>query len=222
MKQFKQIIQEGVYDPGIFKAFFLAGGPGSGKTYVTNRATGGMGLKMVNSDIRFERYLQKAGLSLKMPDSEASARDPLRQRAKQITGDQMDRYIRGRLGLVIDATGRDYDVINRQRSMLQMLGYDSYMIFVNTSLQVALERNRTRTRSVPEAITRKSWQTVQNNIGKFQNLFGRSNMIVVDNNNAKENELLNVYKEVRRLINVPVRNYVAKKWVERELQLKKR
>ena len=98
MKQFKQIIQEGVYDPGIFKAFFLAGGPGSGKTYVTNRATGGMGLKMVNSDIRFERYLQKAGLSLKMPDSEASARDPLRQRAKQITGDQMDRYIRGRLG----------------------------------------------------------------------------------------------------------------------------
>ena len=222
MKQFKQIIQEGVYDPGIFKAFFLAGGPGSGKTYVTNRVTGGMGLKMVNSDIRFERYLQKAGLSLKMPDSEASARDPLRQRAKQITGDQMDRYIRGRLGLVIDATGRDYNVINRQRSMLQMLGYDSYMIFVNTSLQVALERNRTRTRSVPEAITRKSWQTVQNNIGKFQNLFGRSNMIVVDNNNAKENELLNVYKEVRRLINVPVRNYVAKKWVERELQLKKR
>jgi predicted kinase len=222
MKQFKQIIQEGVYDPGIFKAFFLAGGPGSGKTYVTNRVTGGMGLKMVNSDIRFERYLQKAGLSLKMPDSEASARDPLRQRAKQITGDQMDRYIRGRLGLVIDATGRDYDVINRQRSMLQMLGYDSYMIFVNTSLQVALERNRTRTRSVPEAITRKSWQTVQNNIGKFQNLFGRSNMIVVDNNDAKENELLNVYKEVRRLINVPVRNYVAKKWIERELQLKKR
>ena len=222
MKQFKQIIQEGVYDPGIFKAFFLAGGPGSGKTYVTNRVTGGMGLKMVNSDIRFERYLQKAGLSLKMPDSEASARDPLRQRAKQITGDLMDRYIRGRLGLVIDATGRDYDVINRQRSMLQMLGYDSYMIFVNTSLQVALERNRTRTRSVPEAITRKSWQTVQNNIGKFQNLFGRSNMIVVDNNDAKENELLKVYKQVRRLINVPVRNYVAKKWIERELQLKKR
>ena len=221
MKQFKQIIQEGVYDPGIFKAFFLAGGPGSGKTYVTNRATGGMGLKMVNSDIRFERYLQKVGLSLKMPDSEASARDPLRQRAKQITGDQMDRYIRGRLGLVIDATGRDYNVINRQRSMLQMLGYDTYMVFVNTSLEVALQRNRVRTRSVPEDITRKSWNTVQNNIGKFQNMFGMRNMIVVDNNDAKENELLKVYKQVRRLINVPVQNYVAKKWIENELRLKR-
>ena len=82
MKQFKQIIQEGVYDPGIFKAFFLAGGAGSGKTYVTNRVTGGMGLKMVNSDIRFERYLQKAGLSLKMPDSEAGAQRPIKTKSK--------------------------------------------------------------------------------------------------------------------------------------------
>ena len=142
---------------GIFKAFFLAGGAGSGKTYANQQSNWWYGFKDGNSDIRFERYLQKAGLSLKMPDSEASARDPLRQRAKQITGDQMDRYIRGRLGLVIDATGRDYNVINRQRSMLQMLGYDTYMIFVNTSLEVALQRNRVRTRSVPEDITRKSW-----------------------------------------------------------------
>ena len=156
-----------------------------------------------------------------MPDSEAAARDPLRQRAKQITGDQMDRYIRGRLGLVIDATGRDYNVINRQRSMLQMLGYDTYMVFVNTSLEVALQRNRVRTRSVPEDITRKSWNTVQNNIGKFQNMFGMRNMIVVDNNDAKEDELLKVYKQVRRLINVPVQNYVAKKWIENELRLKR-
>jgi predicted kinase len=102
-----------------------------------------------------------------------------------------------------------------------MLGYDTYMIFVNTSLEVALQRNRVRTRSVPEDITRKSWNTVQNNIGKFQNMFGMRNMIVVDNNDAKEDELLKVYKQVRRLINVPVQNYVAKKWIENELRLKR-
>jgi thymidylate kinase len=95
------------------------------------------------------------------------------------------------------------------------------MIFVNTSLEVALQRNRVRTRSVPEDITRKSWNTVQNNIGKFQNMFGMRNMIVVDNNDAKEDELLKVYKQVRRLINVPVQNYVAKKWIENELRLKR-
>ena len=42
MKEFKgfkeQYLQEGVYDPGIFKAYFLAGGPGSGKSFVTKSA----------------------------------------------------------------------------------------------------------------------------------------------------------------------------------------
>ena len=47
------------------------------------------------------------------------------------------------------------------------------------------------------------------------------NMKVVDNNDAKEDELLKVYKQVRRLINVPVQNYVAKKWIENELRLKR-
>ena len=221
MKQFKQVIQEGVYDPGIFKAFFLAGGPGSGKTYVTNRATGGMGLKLVNSDTRFERYLTKAGLSLKMPDKEAALRDPLRARAKQITGDAMDIYIRGRLGLVIDATGRDYNIISKQKSLLQMLGYDCYMIFVNTSLEVALERNRTRTRRVPEDITKKSWQAVQNNIGKFQTTFGRSNFIVVDNNNAREDILNKLWTRVRGLVRAPVRSIIAKRWMQIQLDIKK-
>jgi len=54
MKEFKsfkeQYLQEGVYDPGIFKAYFLAGGPGSGKTFVTKSAFAGTGLKLINSD----------------------------------------------------------------------------------------------------------------------------------------------------------------------------
>jgi len=54
MKSYKEL-QEGVYDPNILKAFFLAGGPGSGKSYVVKRTTGGMGLKVVNSDEVFEK-----------------------------------------------------------------------------------------------------------------------------------------------------------------------
>ena len=33
MLRFSQYFEEGVNDPAIFKAVFLAGGPGSGKTY---------------------------------------------------------------------------------------------------------------------------------------------------------------------------------------------
>ena len=69
MKTF-QDLQEGVYDPNILKAFFLAGGPGSGKSYVVKRGTGGLGLKIVNSDDTFEKYIKDAGLSMKMPKSQ--------------------------------------------------------------------------------------------------------------------------------------------------------
>ena len=47
MKNFNEL-QEGLQDPNIFKAFFLAGGPGSGKSYVVRKSTGGTGLKIVN------------------------------------------------------------------------------------------------------------------------------------------------------------------------------
>ena len=59
MRKFQQYITEGVYDPSIFKAFFLAGGPGSGKSWVSTRALSGMGLKVINSDRAFESKLKK-------------------------------------------------------------------------------------------------------------------------------------------------------------------
>ena len=230
MKNFDDIrfqeLQEGLYDPNIFKAFFLAGGPGSGKSFVTNRAFGGTGLKTINSDNAFERALKKNGLSLKMPEDEAEARDILRDRAKAMTGSQMDLSIRGRLGLVIDGTGRDYDKIKEQKALLDQLGYDSYMIFVNTTLEVALERNSKRERSVPEYITRKSWEGVQANIGRFQNLFGMSNMVIVDNNKS-DNELTTIVmnkvsKSVRRLLSNKIQSYTAKRWMATERKLKRR
>ena len=228
MKTFDEVryLQEGLYDPNIFKAFFLAGGPGSGKTFVTRGAFGGTGLRVVNSDQAFENALKKNNLSLKMPDSEAEARDMLRARAKATTDKTMDLSIKGRLGMVIDGTGRDYDKINYQVSLLKQLGYDCYMIFVNTSLDVALERNRRRERTVPEYITKQSWTKVQSNIGKFQNLFGMDSMIIVDNS-KDDRELTTITmskvdKSVRRLLRNKIKSYTAKRWMASERKARRR
>ena len=105
LQEVRDYIYEGVYDPGIFKAFFLAGGPGSGKTFVTQTAFAGTGLKLVNSDVKFEKDLRKAGMSMKMPDEEAYFRNLIIDRAKITTGSILDTYVQCRLGLVIDATG---------------------------------------------------------------------------------------------------------------------
>lgn len=220
MKSYQEL-QEGVYDPNIFKAFFLAGGPGSGKSYVVRRTTGGSGLKIVNSDNAFEMLLKRAGLSLKMPASEEEPRDVVRSRAKDITSKQKANYIEGRLGLIIDGTGREAEKILYQKRQLEELGYDTYMIFVNTSLDVALQRNAERARSVNEKIVVKSWKDVQGNIGKFSNMF-RQGMIIVDNNDAGEDIFKVVWKRVRGLLKNKVTNTRAKNWIAMELSKKKR
>ena len=220
MKSYQEL-QEGVYDPNIFKAFFLAGGPGSGKSYVVRRTTGGSGLKIVNSDNAFEMLLKRAGLSLKMPASEEEPRDVVRSRAKAITSKQKANYIEGRLGLIIDGTGREAEKILYQKRQLEELGYDTYMIFVNTSLDVALQRNAERARSVNEKIVVKSWKDVQGNIGKFSNMF-RQGMIIVDNNDAGEDIFKVVWKRVQGLLKNKVTNTRAKNWIAMELSKKKR
>ena len=152
-------MQEGLQDPNIFKAFFLAGGPGSGKSYVVRKTTGGTGLRVVNSDDAFEALLKKANLSLKMPEEEEAPREIQRKRAKKLTKRRMGDastgeggYLGGRIGLILDGTGKEYDKITKQATELKQLGYDVHMIFVNTSLDTALARNAKRSRSVPEDI----------------------------------------------------------------------
>ena len=220
MKTFSEL-QEGVYDPNILKAFFLAGGPGSGKSYVVRRTTGGLGMKIVNSDDAFEKLLKDAGLSLKMPPEEEAPRDVARGRAKKLTKARQKSYVDGRLGLIIDGTGKDYEKIAYQARELQQLGYDTHMIFVNTSLDTALQRNAERARSVQTSIVTNSWNDVQQNIGKFSQLF-RRNFIVVDNNNAGEDVFAKVYKQVMHLAKGKVQNTLGRQWIANELEKKRR
>ncbi len=198
-------LQEGVYDPNIFKAFFLAGGPGSGKSYVVRRTTGGLGMRIVNSlDTR------------KMADIE---RDRIRDVAKKTTKRLQQNYIDGRLGLIIDGTGKDYDKITNQARQLEALGYDTHMIFVNTSLDVALQRNAERDRKLAEPLVVQSWNDVQKNIGKFNNYF-QGNFIIVDNNDAKEDVFTAVFKRIKKLANRKIQNKRAQQWINMELQKK--
>tara|TARA_Y100001963_G_scaffold92886_2_gene127839 strand:+ start:2546 stop:3208 length:663 start_codon:yes stop_codon:yes gene_type:complete len=216
MKTFQQLL-EGIYDPNIFKAVFLAGGPGSGKSYVVSKVVSGLGLKVINSDEPFERYLTKAGLSLKMPDDEQIPRDVERKKAKRVTSARKGHAIDGRLGIVIDGTGKDYDKMIRQSAQLQELGYETSMVFVNTTLETALERNRKRARSVPPNIAKQGWEEVQRNLSRFQRYFGKR-FFVADNNTG--DDLTPITKAVRRAIIKKVNNPIASAWIANELKKK--
>ena len=220
MKSF-QDLQEGLNDPNIFKAFFLAGGPGSGKSYVVGKTTGGTGLRIVNSDDVFEKYLKDAGLEMdmrtKQAEREEEERDKLRDRAKAITKKREKNYVEGRIGLIIDGTGKNYDKIAAQSIYLKRLGYDTHMIFVNTSLDTALKRNAERERRVSNSVATNSWRDVQSNIGKFSQHF-RQNFVVVDNNDSKEDVMTPVFKQIKSLLRKKVTSPIAKQWVMQQMK----
>ena len=236
MLSLKTFLDEGIFDPSIFKAIFLAGGPGSGKSYVAGKTTVGFGLKLVNSDDTLEKLLKKHNIPLDFttlsPDQTAK-KDMLRTRAKELTFGQMkvksfkgkgalDLYIAGRLGLVIDGTGKDFDDIHRQASYLKKMGYDTYMIFVNTSEQVAQQRNLERPRKLKPEKVKQFWEEVQQNIGKFQAYFRPSNFIIVDNNKAGEDVFKKVSKRIRGLVKKKVTNPIAIQWIAMQMQSRRK
>ena len=239
IKLFENKIEEGVHDPGILKAFFMAGGPGSGKSFVASelfgfpkQAIGSVsyrtGLKLVNNDNAFENYLKKAGLSAGKLADYAKDEDKwaevmvIRDKAKGITKRLQDNYISGRLGQVIDGTGKNFDKIKGHRNLYQDFGYDTYMVFVNTTLEIALERNQMRERVLPDNIVEKMWKEVQANLGKFSRLFGKQNMIIVDNSSYEDSEkiLNHIEKEIMRRVNNPIKNYLGKRWIEEQTTLR--
>ncbi len=225
MRKFQQYITEGVYDPSIFKAFFLAGGPGSGKSFVSKSALSGMGLKVINSDIAFESRLKKEKMSIDFAahdEKEIIKRDNIRSKAKQVAGMQLSMALAGRLGIIIDSTGRNIEKTEIEAKNLRTIGYDIHMIFVNTSLEVALERNRNRTRKLPDAIVINSHKQVQKNLGKLQRIFGHRNFLIVDNNKEGEDVNPMIHKRIRSMINRAPTSYQAVKWIHRELDKKRR
>ena len=102
------------------------------------------------------------------------------------------------------------------------MGYDTYMIFVNTSEQAAQQRNVERPRKLSPEKVKEFWIEVQQNIGKFQAYFRPSNFIVVDNNKAGDDVFKQVSKRIRKLVNKKVTNPIALQWIAFQMQSRRR
>ena len=249
MVKLKDLLTEGVMDKGILKAVFLAGGPGSGKSFVAQGlfgipktvSTSAYGMKVVNQDKAFEMLLGDGpkgfgfGTDLDdMPDEVfRQLTDPdyedysgLRDKAKDLTTRQKKLYMNGRLGLIIDGTGHKYGKILKQKRELEEIGYDCFMVFVHTDLDVAQKRNMERPRKLNPELVETSWNDVQKNKISYQGLFGNSNFLMVDNSKTlDEKKAIDKFdmlmkKGINKFITQPIKNYRGKKWIEKQLILK--
>ena len=219
-------IEEGPNDPHIFKAVFLAGGPGSGKSFVAGKMLSGTGLKTVNSDDIYEYLMKKKDMDMSDPEVIASPDgQATRNKAKDLTNKRQGDistgkggYLEGRLGLIIDGTGKDVAKVSKASEQLKALGYDTMMLFVNTSEDVAQERNKQRARSIPSEMVSKMWRQVQNNLMKFQQVFGAANFHVVDNSGGLEDperkeNFLEVTRAIDKFLMKAPQNRMAQQWL---------
>ena len=206
------------------------------------------GLKVVNSDAEFEHFLKKFGFATagtgnldldKWPKEvwdmvggdhsreEAKENPNLRAMTKKYTLMRKAGYMNNRLGMIIDGTARDFKKIAEEKRELEKMGYDCYMVFVNTTLPVAQKRNKMRARRLPPKLLAQSWKQVQQNIGKFQGLF-KGNFKIVDNSKTLgEGEAVKKFEKlvkqgVGKFISKPIKNPIGKKWIKNQLLLKKK
>ena len=150
----------------------------------------------------------------------------MRGRAKELTASRKQMYMNGRLGMIIDGTGHKYGKIKTQKKELEEIGYDCFMVFVHTDLDVAQKRNMERPRKLNPELVETSWKDVQKNKISFQGLFGNSNFLMVDNSKtlgekaaiAKFKILMT--KGINKFIKKPIKNYRGKKWIAKQKIMK--
>ena len=223
----------------------MAGGPGRGKTFVAQKlfgipetlTTSAKGLKLVNQDTEFEMLLNKYFGTIeidKFPPEEfedlvKSAEEGganMRPFAKDLNKQKLKQYKKGKLGLIIDGTAHDVGKIKRDKKELEKLGYDTYMVFVNTNLEATLKRNDARERTVPVDIVKKRWNKVQKNMKALKSVF-KGNFQMVDNSDhldpeeaQKKFDML-AKKGIDKFLKKPIKNKIAKDWIKKQKILTK-
>jgi predicted ABC-type ATPase len=197
---------EGLHDPYIFKAVFMAGMPGSGKSTVRNLLFAGSGLKLVDADEVRRAYIEmKRG-----GDYDVYG---------QIVRRQRETYMRGRLGIILDTTAWWLPSVYETTKQLTALGYDVGMVYVDATIEMAISRAERRAeqtgRVVPEDEIKKRYDALKKNLHDYKDLFGESFWMV--DNTGSQPDVAPVKRSIRRWLMSPPSSPIAKKWQDDQM-----
>lgn len=223
---------EGIYDPHNFKALFVVGIPGSGKSTIIKKLTASSGLTVVDPDKFFTQIMAKKGHSTIEKDW-----DPMQPPPEWTAAQSSFRYLtnlltENRRGIVIDTAGSYFPFIQETLNQLRALGYDCAMLFVDVDADVAVERQSLRSRKVGDLKIREYHQLVSNNVPKFKEQFG-DNFVMFDNNaptpaiddpaKMKYNvtKMKNLYKWFHNWADTRVTNSAAQEWYNQQKKKQK-
>jgi predicted kinase len=188
-------------DRGQFRAIFVTGGPGSGKDIIIRESIAEARIVELN-------FIQ--------------ARDYLadKQKLSEKSNDYRREAVRTRGPLIVNGPADDVEKINYIKEELEELGYETMMIFVNTTDEVSKERNSLLSRMMMESVRQDRWTKAQENTKYFTKAF--NNFITFDNTEKldnKEQDIHEVYQSTKNFLDSKVINETVEDWLERNKKL---
>ena len=186
---------------GNFKAIFVTGGPGSGKDIVIREAIAESRITELNFTQSFDYLTDKHKLS-------------------EQSNDYRRESIRTRGPLIINGPADDVDKISYIKEELEELGYDTMMIFVNTTNETSKERNSLLSRMMSESVRQDKWLKSQENADFFMEKF--SNFISFDNTgniDTIEEDITVVYQSTKMFLDEKDLNESASIWLDTNINI---
>lgn len=196
--KFKEYIIESINDKGILKACFMAGFPAAGKSYAISQIkSGSIGAKVVNTDTWVEFY----GSNIDWTE--------YGDKVKLLTKSQLILYINSMLPLWIDGTSSNSNALFRRKGILESIGYDTAMVWVQADLDTILKRNRERERNVGEKFIIDTYNKLEKFKQYYKTQFG--SFLVIDNNDGAftDDLVLKAYKSMSTFFSSPIKNFIG-------------
>ena len=199
--RFTKFLAESINDKAIFKACFISGCPGAGKSYTIKKLTSGsISPKVINSDKYTEYFGDGGNVDWNIYG----------EKIEKLSIASLYQYINSMLPLWIDSTSSNPACTLNRVNILESLGWDVAMIWVNTSLESALKRNANRKRHVPEEFLIDVYNRSQKVKPFFKNKFSNFWEIYNSGGELTDSIILNAFKNVNSFYMAPVQNTIGK------------
>lgn len=215
MKKFKQFIAESINDAGIFKAVFVIGIPGSGKSYTSKSLAGRISPRIVNTDKATEFLAARDNVTIDSKKWMKTYKDT----ALRVTKSALTQYLNGVLPLMIDGTSNDASNLLHRMGILESLGYDVGIIYVNTSLDTAIkrveERNATANRTVDLDFVRAVHERTEANVEFLRSKVSFFAEVKNDIDEYNDQVMKKAFSKTQSFFNSEISNPIGRRLLEK-------
>lgn len=219
MLSFKQFISEGIEDRGIFKAIFLCGSPGAGKSTARVKIDDPkISPRVINTDDAYEFLVGKHKMHFSTDEEAELSWLFLKDKSKVLTKDRLALYLNGALPLIVDGTSSNPSSLLLRVGILESLGYDVGMIYIETNVETSLlnveDRARKEGRKVPEAAVRKMHAETEHLAEYYKSKFDFYLKIKNNRGELTNEVVIDAYKKAKSFFEAEVQNPIGKKAID--------